>query len=279
MISAADAGTRYLPAAVAMTRDVARTFALATRFLPSGVRSDVYLLYLVCRSLDDLVDTRHPEAEERLRNVQAWTEGATHAPQPEIEILAHLFWRYPDMPRDAVVHFCYGQLADLGSVRVQTEAELDEHCYRVAGTVGRLMAGLLGVEGPDADGAARALGIAMQRTNILRDIDEDLLADRIYIPSETMRACGVTNLRYGDRTALLEVEIAAADRWYGAGLGGVRRLRRGRWQVRWASMMYREILRQIEREGLGRVRPSRVSVGSSRKLGLIFRAWMAGITS
>jgi phytoene synthase len=255
-----------LPRAVEVTNRVARTFSIAIRFLPGTVREDVYLLYLVCRTLDDLVDNAQPEARGRLEQVAAWADGVGSLTGPEEVILESLFERYPSMPRDAVVDFCLGQLADLETPRIETEADLDLHAYRVAGTVGRLMAGLLGVNDPAADGAARALGIAMQRTNILRDIDEDLVRGRVYIPAQTMQALGIRDLGTQDRAMLLTVEIAIADRWYQQGLGGTRYLLQGRRAVHAAGIMYREILRQLERDGLGRVRPSRASVSGRRKL-------------
>lgn len=259
-----------LPAAVEVTNRVARTFALAIRFLPAPVRRDVYLLYLVCRILDDLVDTAQPEARRRIEQVRAWAEHGGPANGREEEILADLFRRYPAMPRHAVVDFCDGQLDELDAVPIETEDDLDLHSYRVAGTVGLLMTGILGVSDPAAQGAARALGIAMQRTNILRDIDEDLVRGRVYIPTQTMVELGIRDLARDDRTDLLKLEIAIADRRYDEGLAGVRYLLRGGRSVRAAGMMYREILRQLEREGLGRVRPQRVSVTTRRKL------WLAG---
>jgi phytoene synthase len=259
-----------LPAAVEVTNRVARTFALAIRFLPAPIRRDVYLLYLVCRVLDDLVDTAQPEARRRIEEVRAWAAGGGPAAGREEDILADLFRRYPAMPRHAVVDFCDGQLDELNGTRIETEVDLDLHAYRVAGTVGLLMAGILGVSDGAAQGAARALGIAMQRTNILRDIDEDLNRGRVYIPARTMAKMGIRDLARDDRTELLTLEIAIADRRYEEGLAGTRYLQQGGRSVRAAGVMYREILRQIEREGLGRIRPQRVSVSTRRKL------WLAG---
>lgn len=261
-----------LPSAIEVTNSVARTFSLAIRFLPVPVRNDVYLLYLVVRTLDDLVDTQRPEARNRIEQVVDWAKGGGASAGREEAILEYLFEKYPAMPRDAVTDFCIGQLAELTDTCFETEDDLDLHAYRVAGTVGRLMAGLLGVTRPDALAQAEALGIAMQRTNILRDIDEDLARGRIYIPYETLDALNVEDLANDDRTDLLRVEIALADQWYDEGLGGTAYLVHGGWQVRAAGLMYREILRELERDGLGRIRPRRVSVSSHRKLWLVTRA-------
>jgi phytoene synthase len=253
---------------VAVTHQVARTFSLAIRVLPGAVRRDVYLLYLVCRTLDDLVDTNRPEAAERIEQVRVWAAGGPVVGR-EAAILADLAGRYPALPRRAVIDFCAGQRDELDPARIETEDDLDRHAYRVAGTVGLLLAGLLGLRDPAAAGAASALGIAMQRTNILRDIDEDLARGRVYLPAQTLAELGVSDLARDDRTALLQREIALADRWYATGLAGIGALVQGGWQVRAAALMYREILRELERSGLGRHRPLRVAVSPPRKLWLV----------
>ncbi len=254
-----------LEEAVSTTNRVARTFALATRLLPREVRPDVYLLYLVCRQLDDLVDLGHSDAAHRLRLAAEWAERGSVG-SPEARILEHLVARHPDLPRDAVSDFCAGQIQDMSRVAVESESQLDLYCYRVAGTVGRMMAAILGVSDPSAEAAARAMGIALQRTNILRDIDEDLDRGRVYLPRETLGMAGVRDLRRDDRSLLLRIEIAIADHWYEQALDGTFLLRSGGRQVRAAALMYRQILRQIEREGRGAHRPCRAVVPGPRKL-------------
>lgn len=262
----------HLDEAIEVTNRVARTFSLAIRFLPSALRSDVYLLYLVCRTLDDLVDNGHPQAERRLTEVRAWAGGEGGALDREEVILEYLVHRYPALPRDAIADFCDAQVRSLGSVRIATEDELDRYCYGVAGTVGRLMAGILGTTDPRADAAARALGIAMQRTNILRDLDEDLAHGCVYLPEATLQRFGIRDLHRDDRAQLLRHEIAVAQQWYDMGLAGIRFLNAGGWQVRAAALMYRAILGQIEADGLGRRRPHRASVPTPRKLWLVTHA-------
>lgn len=252
----------------ALIRRVARTFSRAARLLPADVRDDVNLLYLVVRTLDDLVDARSPAAGDCLDQVERWAlRGEVTC--WEAEVLAHLSARYPDLPRDAIVDFCAGQRSDLEGLDLETEADLDRYCYQVAGTVGRLMATLLGARGPRADSAARALGIAMQRTNVLRDIDEDLAVGRLYIPRQTLEMTQVDDLAGGDRSRLLRVEAAVADWWYEQGLAGLPELPRGRFAIRAAARMYREILRQIERDGWGAQRPKRSRVSAARQIVLI----------
>ncbi len=250
---------------------VGRTFSSATRLLPPDVRPDVRLLYLVARGLDDLVDERRPNATRRLDQVQRWAEtGAVTC--RETAMLEHLASRHAGLPLDAVVDFCEGQREDLRELGFSTEADLDRYCYRVAGTVGRLMAAILGAQGQGADHAARALGIAMQRTNILRDVDEDLALGRVYLPQETLELARVRDLARGDRSLLLRVESAIAEWWYAQGMRGLPLLPRGRFAIQAATVMYREILRQLARDGWGVRRPWRARVSRSRQLWLILCA-------
>jgi phytoene synthase len=253
------------------TERVARTFAIAARLLPRTVRDDVYVLYLIFRTLDDLVDFGHPDARARIVAVQAWCDGLGGA-SSEVDLLDDLASRHP-LPRHAMRSFCAGMWQDLEGPRMVTEADVDAYCYRVAGTVGVMMAAVLGTDGEpgSADEAAAALGMAMQRTNILRDIDEDREQGRVYLAAETLARHG-DSLAPGRREAVVRDQIARADALYDRGLEGLGRLRTGRRAIAAAAAMYREILRQIEREGYG-ARAGRVVVAGRRKLAVAAPAY------
>jgi phytoene synthase len=281
-----------LPEAQATINRVARSFALAARFLPHDVRDDINLLYLALRRLDDLVDLEAPsgsaqraDAQQRLAAIRMWlsTGAVAEAGGDELAIFVDLQRRTPALPTDAIGAFLDGMESDLAGPVMESDANLDLYCYQVAGTVGRLMAALLGVRGGDdaqADRAARALGAAMQRTNILRDIDEDLANGRVYLPATALRRVGLdpaavsgpTSLRDGDRRALYMAEIARADAEYKIGVAGIRHLLNGGRSIRVAGHLYREILRQIERDGFGVQRPHRPVVGRVRKVAALVRA-------
>jgi phytoene synthase len=291
-----------LPEARRTINRVARSFSLAARLLPNQIRNDVELLYLVLRTLDDLVDvdvraggSTRDAAERRIAAAEAWasgdeigasTGGAAEVSR-ELLILDDLARRHPDLPRDAVHDFLAGMRADLAGPQIETDQDAAHYCYQVAGTVGRLMASMLGVvpgHEREADRAARALGAAMQRTNILRDIDEDLANGRVYLSAASLRAhnidpaaaSGSTSLRDADRGELLRDEIARADAEYDEGLNGIRYLTHGGRSIRAAALLYREILRQIERDGYGARRPHRPVVGRARKATLLARAAIGG---
>jgi 15-cis-phytoene synthase len=254
-------------AAAVMAR-AARTFDLAARFLPGHRRADVRRLYLLLRTLDDLVDEGRPEADRRVEAVERWVGagGAAAPTSPETSLLADLVRRHPDLPLGAVGDFCAGMRADLRGPDHADDAALDAYCYQVAGTVGRLMAAVLGVEigaEDEADDAARRLGAAMQRTNVLRDIVEDARAGRVYLSADSLAGLGLSRetaalelarldrWSRADRRTLLEPQVERADADYAAGLDGVPFLRSGGRAVRVAGHLYREILRQIERDSYG----------------------------
>jgi len=261
----------YLPEAQEVMENAARTFSLAARLLPATVRDDVVLLYLVLRTLDDLVDEQSPEADAAVAAVETWLvtdETSTR----ETVILEDLSRRY-GLPRPALVAFLQGMRDDLATPDIQTEGDLDVYCYRVAGCVGEMMASILGVWDDAAWNAARALGNAMQRTNILRDVDEDLANGRIYLARDTLERFGITDLATQDRTELYRDQIARADALYAQGLAGVPMLVHGRRSVAAAGAMYREILRQIERSGYGADR-GRSVVSRPRKAAIVARTFV-----
>lgn len=257
----------------ATTRSAARTFSIACRMLPRALRDDVYLLYLVFRTLDDLVDDGRPEAADRVEAVARWAAGEPGEGTREVAILRALAARHP-LPRPALSDFCAGMRQDLRREAFATEEDLDRYCYRVAGTVGVVMTSVLGARNlRRAEPAAIALGVAMQRTNILRDIDEDLANGRVYLAGETVARHG--SLEPGRREPLLREQIARADELFERGLAGVGELRHGRRAIAAAGAMYREILREIERRGHGAA-AGRAVVARRRKLAVAGRAALRG---
>jgi phytoene synthase len=253
------------------TKRVARTFASACRLLPRALRDDVYRLYLVFRTLDDLVDDDDACALERIAAVEAWCDGATDVRSRETLALDDLARRHA-LPGGAIADFCRGMRDDVRGPRIDSETELDVYCYRVAGTVGVVMAAVLGATDPAAPYHAAALGKAMQRTNILRDIDEDMENGRVYLARETLHRFGWHSVPPPtQRAAVLRDQIERADALYREGVAGIVMLPHGRRAISAAAAMYREILRQIERDGYG-IAPGRAVVPSSRKLVVAARA-------
>jgi phytoene synthase len=236
------------------------TFAPAMRLLPADIRSAVRSLYGVLRSLDDLVDDDHPEAEQRVEAVEQWAHGQ-ETDTPEASTLAALAQRYP-LPRGAVITFCQGMRHDIGRRTIETHCDFMRYCEQAGGSVGIMLAILLGSVDPRAETKMASLGRAMQWTNILRDIDEDLAHSRVYLPRSLVERFGFPTP--GAREALMKDQIPRADALYDEGLEAIPLLVRGRRSMRLATILYREILREIERNGYGR-KPGRVTVPAWRR--------------
>ena len=242
------------------------TLAPGLRLLPSSVRSDVYRLYDVLRKLDDLVDEDQPEAAQRLDAVEAWTRGEP-ADTYETRILDDLVQRH-ELPKHALLEFCQGMRHDITREVIHTEEDLELYSQRAGGSVGIMLARLLGRAHPEAETKMATLGRAMQRTNILRDIDEDVTHNRLYIAQSTIERFGAPIP--GARADLIRDQIVRADELYEQAKGATSMLASGQRGMALCTILYREILRQIERAGHGQ-NPGRVVVPGWRRRLLIVR--------
>lgn len=238
----------------------ASSFNVGLQLLPANLRRDARALYLLLRTIDDLVDERRPEAEERVRAMERWALGEPPT-SPEANTLEQLAQRYA-ISRPAVGEFCEGMRHDLAGAEMETEQDLERYCHCVAGTVGVLLAGLLGTTSEEGTSKMAILGAAMQRTNILRDIDEDLAQGRLYVPRTLIETYGLPVP--GAREQLLRDQIPQADVLYEQGMDAIPLLRNGQQAMGLSTVLYREILRQLERDGYGR-KPGRATVPTWRK--------------
>jgi phytoene synthase len=218
------------------------TFGEGVRLLPTSIQDDVRQLYYVLRTIDDLVDDAHPDAPSRLAAVERWAHGDP-ANTKETTMLDHLASRHL-FDREALLEFCEGMRHDLAGGCIADEAALERYCQQAGGSVGVLLAGLLGGHSPECSTKMAALGRAMQRTNILRDIDEDRANGRVYIAKTTIRLYGFPIA--GARESLLRDQIARADALYEQGLPAVDMLSNGSEAMGLATTLYRKILREIE---------------------------------
>jgi phytoene synthase len=242
------------------------TLAPGLRLLPTSVRSDVYRLYDVLRKLDDLVDDDQPEAAQRLDAVEAWTHGEP-ADTYETRILDELAQRH-ELPKHALLQFCQGMRHDIARAVIDTEEDLELYSQRAGGSVGIMLARLLGSAYPEAETKMAILGRAMQRTNILRDIDEDATHNRLYIAQSTIERFGAPTP--GARADLIRDQIARADALYEQARDATLKLASGQRGMALCTILYREILRQIERAGYGHT-PGHVVVPVWRRRLLIAR--------
>ena len=165
-----------------------RSFYLASLFLPRSIRQDVGRLYAWCRWCDDAVD-KAPTldiARQRLAALRQDVDRIEQGSQPLQSCsrwLADVKYGY-DVPSQLCHDLLDGMEMDATKFRIRTEQDLLLYCYRAAGSVGLMMSRVLGVFDARSYARAKALGIAMQLTNIARDVGEDWRMGRCYIPSD-----------------------------------------------------------------------------------------------
>ncbi|ABD10204.1 squalene synthase HpnD [Frankia sp. CcI156] len=218
----------------AVTKEAARNFSYGIRLLPAEKRGALSAVYALARRLDDIGDGDLPEEAKfaGLAQVRAEVEelGTNSSDDPVFVALADAARRFP-IPLEAFIELADGVESDVRGTTYDTFDDLVGYCRLVAGTIGRLSLGIFGSERAtshrDASGVADALGVALQQTNILRDVREDLLGGRIYLPRQELKAAGVelevdaTGRLGGPPDALiayLRTSAQRAEEWYGRGL-------------------------------------------------------------
>jgi len=262
----------------------ARTFRLAALALPPESRDAAAALYAFCRAADDAADDA-PDAETSHRQLDALERGLAGGDgPPEAHAVLRLRERH-GLSVEAARELVAGVRSDIGMVRIASDAELLAYAYLVAGTVGVMMCPLLGVRDPAALRHAADLGMAMQITNICRDVAEDAGRGRVYLPADRLLAAGIGQDAIldgsADRVALGRVIgglLARADQLYESGDRGVRYLpRRTRLAVLIASRLYRAIGLELVRRGGDPFRGRAVVPGWAKLVWCVaaFAAWLA----
>jgi len=210
------------------TRTHATSFFFASRLLPARKKSAAYALYAFCRWVDDAFDEieharQPPDAAALARTLDEILAG--RSPLPFAPAFAAMT-REHGIERDWCRDLIEGCARDRVPLRLRDLAELEVYCYYVASVVGIMMSRIFGLRDASLLPRAVEMGLAMQLTNILRDVREDYERGRIYLPAEDLARFGVTEeqLRAGrvDESwrALMRFEIARARAWYaGAELG------------------------------------------------------------
>jgi phytoene synthase len=259
----------------ALTAKHSKTFYTASSLMPADKRRAVRALYAFCRISDDLVDCADPRAStaERLTELQTWRRRALLDP-PSADDLPVLAWADTMARHHIPVRYAHqlldGVAKDIEKTRYADFDELAEYCYGVASTVGLMSMHIAGFDTPAQAGVptdARAshlathaipyavkLGVALQLTNILRDVGEDWRNGRVYLPQDELAAYGLTEADFGGSQAvdgrwraLLSFQIARTRRLYAEALPGVDLLHRdGRFAIAAAAELYRGILEDIE---------------------------------
>ena len=247
-----------------------RTFFLASRFLPPDRRRAIHATYAFCRIADDIAD-RSADLVTAARALDAWERQLDEPTDPIAVAFATVRARH-GVPVTAVRELLAGVRMDLMPSRFATWDDLRLYCYRVAGTVGLMVAPILGCQDARALPHAVDLGIAMQLTNVLRDIGEDARRGRLYLPLEDLAAFGcdpesiVQGRPDGRFAELLAFEIVRARALYEDARRGLPALSpSGRLTALAGSELYATILTRIEEMDYD-VLTTRAHVSTPRKL-------------
>lgn len=274
-----------------ITRNYAKTFYYATRFLPHHKQRSIFAIYALCRSLDNLVDDAADAitTDSAKRKVIAdaligWEDNLEKAYQgnptknPVLMAFSDVLKRL-EIPITLPLELIDGVRMDLFKNRYNSFDELYGYSYKVASVVGLMISEVFGYEDKSALPCAVDLGIAMQLTNILRDVGEDLQRGRIYLPAEDLKRFNITekdleNHRVTeDFIELMKFQIGRARSYYEKADQGIPKLSQdSRVPVYLARYNYARILDQIEANGY-QVFTRRAYLTFTQKMSLIPRLW------
>jgi phytoene synthase len=241
----------------AITAEHSRSFHLASALLPPAKRRAVRALYAFCRTADDIVDCGSAQRADQLA---AWRSEVL-SPVPSTGDPVALAWtdtrlRF-NVPLRYAEQLIDGVARDLVTVRYETFDQLAAYCYGVASTVGLMSMHIIGFAGREALPYAIKLGVALQVTNILRDVADDWRAGRLYLPQADLERFGLAEADIAAATAtgqlppgwraFMRYQIARNRLLYQEALPGLRLLDPdGRFAIGAAAELYAAILEDIE---------------------------------
>lgn len=260
------------------------SFYVSFRFLETGRRQAITALYAFCREVDDAVDECGDAGAAAMKlawwrkEVAALYEG--HPSHPVTQALAATLSRFP-LPAEHLQEIIDGMEMDLRQSRYPDFTALHLYCYRVAAVVGLLAAEIFGYDDRRTLRYAHDLGVALQLTNIVRDVGEDARRGRIYLPQDELARFDVTeadilNGRHSDNfRALMEFQGERARQYYRRALGELPRTDRKRQRAGLImAAIYRTTLEEIAKDGY-RVLDRRLGLPPLRKLWIAGRTWLS----
>jgi 15-cis-phytoene synthase len=275
-------------AAYAHCAEIARrsgsSFLAAFWMFPRAERRALHAIYAFCRLVDDIADDPALRGDRAMllerwheELVDAYRGKARHPVGIALGDAVHRF----HLPEDCFLDLLAGIEIDLRGAEIETFAELEHYCYCVASTIGLLVCGVRGLRGASVRDYAVNLGIAVQLTNVLRDVGEDATAGRIYLAREDRDACGVTaeSLRAhveGEPLArLLALYAARARARYAQAQRALPpELRRRLRPAQAMGAIYRELLDALEQRGFPQRGPA-LRLSKSRRVAIAAREWLA----
>lgn len=248
----------------ATTAHYGKTFYFASLFMGETHAEPAFRLYEVCRRLDDIADEYEGDATSILNAIKTQLQHDSRCDYVSVDELV--------LPTMALEHMIDGMLADQHNPELATQDELIRYCYQVAGTVGLMMCQVMGVTNKKALRHAIDLGIAMQLTNIARDVYEDACNQRRYIPSSWVNNLSPQAIKSSESVRVLQQGqarlVELADAYYESGFAGLHYLpKKVRYAIYVAASCYREI-------GMKVIRP--VTWKSRAHVSLLNKVWLSG---
>ena len=263
-----------------VTAEHSKSFHFASGLLPEEKRSAVRALYAFCRTVDDIVDeSTDAERESQLDYWRRMIETGSFEDNDLVAAAwADTLTRY-HIPRHYALQLIDGVNRDLFQARYQTFDELATYCYGVASTVGLMSMYIVGFKNNDAVPYAIKLGVALQMTNILRDVGEDYRNGRLYLPREELAFYGIReeDIAAGRITdnwrQFMKFQIERTRHLYEDSWAGVKMLEReGQLAIGAASVFYQGILDDIEKHDYD-VFTRRASLSAVGKVSRIPALW------
>lgn len=264
------------------------SFLAGFRFLPTEKRQAITVLYAFCRELDDVVDDcTDPQIA---KTILAWWRQDLQKvfdpnPQPEHPVHQALRQFAPifSLPHNELEELINGMEMDLHHVRYQSFDDLQYYCYRVAGVVGRLIARILGFTHPQTLEYAEKLGLALQLTNIIRDVGEDARMNRIYLPINELAQFNVaeeTILSYTptpEFAQLMTFQVQRAHEIYRQAVALLPENDRKAQKVGLImGSIYHQLLKEIQKDGAENVLRYKIKIPNPRKLRIALKTWLLG---
>jgi phytoene synthase len=264
-----------------ITAEHSKSFYFASGLLPEEKRSAVRALYAFCRTVDDIVDvSTDAERESQLDYWRGMIEDGSFLQDDLVAAAwADTLTRY-HIPRHYALQLIDGVNRDLTQSRYQTFEELATYCYGVASTVGLMSMYIIGFKNNEAVPYAIKLGVALQMTNILRDIGEDYRNGRLYLPREELAFYGIReqDIAEGSITdnwrQFMRFQIERTRQLYEESWVGVKMLEReGQLAIGAASVFYQGILDEIEKNDYD-VFTKRASLAAMGKVSKVPALWL-----
>lgn len=264
----------------AITAEHSRSFYMASALLPPEKRRAMRVLYAFCRTADNLADGDVDQPELRLRELRMGITGKVNVTDdPVLAAWARICTSY-EIPLCYAEQLLDGVESDLTDRRYQTFDDLSVYCYSVASTVGLMSMHITGYSSQDAIPYAVKLGVALQLTNILRDVAEDWQSGRLYLPLDELAEFGLCEADIAAAVvderwrSFMRFQIARAHQLYEESMPGIAMLHDdGRYAVAAAAMLYRGILDDIEAHDYD-VFSRRAFVSRRRKMAILPRAFL-----